>query len=515
MKPLVANLAVVALALGLWTACERSSAPAASAAPPPSAAVAATPAAPGIVPAAVAAAPAATPAAAPATASVGEDWPQFLGPRADGTSLETGLLDRWPAAGPPLAWEKVVGTGYSAPSVRGDRLVVHHRLGNEEIIECLDARTGKGLWRRAAPSHYQDPYGYNNGPRCTPLLTTNLCYTFGAEGRLTCVELATGKVVWERETAKEWEIPEAFFGVGSTPILEGGLLIVMVGGQPNSGVVALDAQTGKTVWESVGEKNWQGQPMLGWPGERTVSWQRSWKQASYATPVAATIHGRRQLFCLMRQGLVSLEPQTGAVNFSHWFQSIANDSVNACNPIVLGDNVLITAAYYRVGSVALRVKPDGKSFEEAWRTPAGLREIDPKTGRPAAPTLEIHWTTPIVHNGFIYAFSGRNEPDVTFRCVEFKTGAVKWERDERWAPHSSKQPPVYGRGSAIMADGKLIALGEGGLLGMFKLNPEKPEEIARWQAPQLHYPCWAAPVLSRQKLYLRSEDRLLCFALGR
>ncbi len=521
MKRFVTNLAAVALALSLWTACERSSPPAATTVTPPVTAVAVVPTAPALVRTAAAAPPAPTPAnvtpPAPATTvtSVGEDWPHFLGPRADGTSTETGLLDRWPAAGPPLAWEKVVGTGYSAPSVRGDQLVVHHRLGNEEIIECLDANTGKGRWRHAYPSRYQDPYGYNNGPRCTPLLTTNLCYTFGAEGRLTCVELASGKVVWQRETAKDWEIPEAFFGVGSTPILEGGLLIVMVGGQPNSGVVALDAQTGKTVWENVGEKNWPGQPMLGWPGERTVAWQRSWKQASYATPVVATIHGQRHLFCLMRQGLVSLDPKTGAVNFSRWFQSVANDSVNACNPIVLGDTVLITAAYYRVGSVALRVKPDGKSFEEAWRTPAGLREIDPQTGRPVAPTLEIHWTTPIVHNGFIYAFSGRNEPDGTFRCVEFKTGAVKWERDERWAPHSSKQPPVYGRGSAILADGKLIVLGEGGLLGMFRLNPEKPEEIARWQAPQLHHPCWAAPVLARKKLYLRSEDRLLCFALGR
>lgn len=454
-------------------------------------------------------------ASAWAATPAGDDWPQFLGPRADGTSLETGLLETWPAAGPPVVWDKPIGTGYSAPSVRGNQLVLHHRQGNEEIIDCLDATTGKGLWRHAYPSHYQDPYGYNNGPRCTPLLTTNRCYTFGAEGRLVCTDLATGKVIWERDTAKSWEIPEAFFGVGSTPILEGNLLIVMVGGQPNSGVVALDAATGRTVWENVGEKNWQGQPMLGWPGERTVSWMKWWKQASYATPVAATIHGRRHLFCLMRQGLVSLDPATGTINFSRWFQSVANDSVNACNPVVLGDTVLITAAYYRVGSVALRIKPDGRSFDEVWRTPSGLRDLDPATGRPTPPTLEIHWTTPIVHDGFIYAFSGRNEPDVTFRCVEFNTGKLRWERNERWAPHSSKQPSVYGRGSAIKADGKLIALGEGGLLGMFKLNPDKPEEIARWQAPQLHYPCWAAPILSRKKLYLRSEDRLVCLNLGK
>ena len=112
--------------------------------------------------------------------------------------------------------------------------------------------------------------------------------------------------------------------------------------------------------------------------------------------------------------------------------------------------------------------------------------------------------TPIYHDGFLYAFSGRNEPDASFRCVEFKTGKVMWERDESWPPHSRPTPNVYGRGSCIMADGKLIVLGEGGLLGLFKVNPKTPEEISRWQVPQLSHPCWAAPVLSRKRLYLRS-----------
>jgi hypothetical protein len=66
-----------------------------------------------------------------------------------------------------------------------------------------------------------------------------------------------------------------------------------------------------------------------------------------------------------------------------------------------------------------------------------------------------------------------------------------------------------------LADGKLIVLGEGGLLGMFKVNSAQPEELARFQVPQLKYPCWAAPVLAQQKLYLRSEDRLVCLNLAK
>lgn len=433
------------------------------------------------------------------TESSGGDWPQFLGPRANGTSSETGLLGSWPTNGPPLVWEKPIGAGYSAPSVRGNLLVLHHRLKDEEIVEAFEATTGSAIWRYAYPSRFVDPYGYNNGPRSTPLLTSNFCYTFGAEGKLLCLELSTGKLVWQRDTGIDWNVPSAFFGVGSTPILEGDLLLVMVGGQPNSGMVAFDAKTGKTVWESVGVKNWQGVPMTGLPGERNVVWQSWEKQASYCTPVAANIHGRRHVLCVMRQGLVSLDPKNGEVNFSFWFRSRLNDSVNAMNPVVLDDLIFLSGAYLKVGSVVLRVKPDGKSVEEVWRSTV----------------LEIHWTTPILHDGYLYAFSGRNEPDARFRCVEFKTGKLMWERDESWTPHSTPTPPVYGRGSAIMADGKLIVLGEGGLLGLFEVNPKKPAEISRFQAPRLHYPCWAAPILSRKKLYLRSEDWLVCYDVAK
>ena len=180
-----------------------------------------------------------------------DDWPQFLGQKANGTSAEKNLIEAFPEGGPPLVWEKDVGTGYGAPSIRGGKLVLHHRLKNEEIVEAFGASDGKPIWRYTYATAFVDPYGYNNGPRCTPLLTSNRCYTFGAQGKLLCLDLVNGKLVWERDTQKDWEVPEAFFGVGSTPILEGDFLIVMVGGQPNSGVVAFDAGTGKTVWESV------------------------------------------------------------------------------------------------------------------------------------------------------------------------------------------------------------------------------------------------------------------------
>jgi outer membrane protein assembly factor BamB len=443
-----------------------------------------------------------------------DDWPRFLGNTADNCSRETGLLDRWPGNGPPQVWDKAIGSGYSAPSILGQKLVLHHRLRDEEIVQCFDAGTGSPLWRYAYPSSFTDPFGYNNGPRCTPLLTSNRCFTFGAEGKLLCLDLSTGNLVWQRDTTKDWSIPEPFFGVGSTPILEGNLLIVMVGGQPNSGVVAFDSGTGKTLWESGGKRNWDGTPAIGWRGEAPYRWTGEEKMASYSSPVAATIHGQRHILCLTRQGLMSLNPTSGEVNFSRWFQSQVNESVNAMCPVVWDDLVLISAAYYRIGSVLLRVKPDGKSFEEVWRSPDSKPERDPD-GRLTAPVLETHFNTPVLYNGYVYAFSGRNEPDASFRCIEFRTGKLMWSRPEAWRPHSMSQPPVYGRGSAILADGKLIALGEGGKLGLFVPNPRQAQEICSWQVPQLHFPCWAGPVLAHKKLYLRSEDRLVCYDLSR
>jgi outer membrane protein assembly factor BamB len=450
-------------------------------------------------------------------ASSGEDWPRFLGPTSDNISTETGLIDRWPTNGPPLLWQKAVGTGYSAPSVRGDQLVLHHRVKAEEVIEAFDALTGKTRWHQAYPSAFIDPYGYNNGPRCTPLLTSNRCFTFGAEGKLVCLDLPTGKIIWQRDTAMDWSVPEAFFGVGSTPLLEDRKLIVMVGGQPNSGVVALDAATGKTLWQNVGKTNWDGVITTGWRTEEPYRWTGVEKLASYASPVAATIHGQRQILCLMRQGLVSVNPTNGAVNFSYWFQSPANDSVNAMCPVVQDDLILISAAYYRIGAALLRVKPDGTSLEQVWRAPAQMPNTQPAVRATPPQPLEVHWNTPVLCHGYLYAFSGRDEPDAQFNCVEFRTGRLMWSRDEKWQkhpPHGS-QFPAYGRGSAILADGKLIALGEGGKLGLFKENPKQAEEICSFQVPQLGYACWTAPVLSRKKLYLRSEDRLLCFDLAK
>ena len=224
-----------------------------------------------------------------------EDWPGFLGPRHNGTSLETKLKPRFPAGGPPLLWELPKGTGYSSPAIVGDRLVFLHRQGANEVVECLHPETGERYWQHAYPTAFEDRYGYNNGPRSSPVIVGARVFTIGAEGKLHCLELASGKVVWKRDLLAEYKVPQDFFGVASTPLAWQDRLIINVGAPGGPTVIALEQTTGKQIWGA--GKEWG---------------------ASYASPIPATIHGQPRVLVLAggesrppTGGLLCLDPRNG------------------------------------------------------------------------------------------------------------------------------------------------------------------------------------------------------------
>lgn len=439
-----------------------------------------------------------------------EDWPWFLGPRHDGTSTETDLNLTWDASGPRVTWKKRVGTGYSAPSIAGDRLVIHHRERDVEKITCLKTNDGRQLWNHEYPSQYVDRYNYNNGPRCSPVLSGNRCFTLGAEGSLRCLNLNDGKLLWQRPLQDDFDIPDWFFGMGCSPILDGNRLFVLVGGQPNSGVVCFDADTGKTLWEAVGKQTWDGR--TGPTQPRPYEWTGDEMVVSYASPVLATIHGQQHLLCLMRQGLVSLDPATGRENFSYWFRPKVHESVNAARPLVIGDRIFLSAAY-RLGSALVQVEPDGKSVKELWRDPRSML---------------AHWSTPIHVDGYIYGFSGRHRNEGELRCIRLSDGKLVWQTAgfegdlRRFARNRATgaivdtetgqevPPPYFGRGSLIRTGDRFVALGEEGTLAIVKVNATEYIEERRCGFPEISYPAWTAPVVSQGRMYLRSEDWLLC-----
>lgn len=128
------------------------------------------------------------------------DWPQFLGPSRDGVYSGTELADSWPAAGPRRVWTKQVGQGFSGPVVAGDRVILFHRVENDEVIEALDARTGRTEWTYEYQTAYRDDFGFDEGPRAVPVVTDGRVYTFGAQGQLHAVDLETGAGIWSVDT---------------------------------------------------------------------------------------------------------------------------------------------------------------------------------------------------------------------------------------------------------------------------------------------------------------------------
>ena len=385
------------------------------------------------------------------------DWPQILGPSRDGVSTETGLLSSWSATGPRLVWRRDVGEGYSGPVVAGPALILFHRVGGDEVVERLEAGTGKGVWRFAYATAYSDQFGKGDGPRATPLIAGDRVWTLGAAGVLTCVGLENGHKLWQRDLLADYGPPANFFGVGTTPLLEDGKLLVNVGAA-GAGVVALDAATGRERWKATA----QG--------------------ASYASPVAATIVGVRHAIFFTRDGVLSLDPASGAVRFTRRWRSRLNASVNAATPLVSGDRLLVTASY-GTGALLLRCKKD--SAEEVWHSDRALSS---------------QYVTPVVRDGFIYGCDGRADAGtVALRCLELETGRERWSKES------------FGCASVLYADGKLILLAENGDLVLAECSPDGYHEWAR--AAVLNGPVRALPALAAGKLFARDNHRLACWEL--
>jgi outer membrane protein assembly factor BamB len=192
----------------------------------------------------------------------GADWPQFLGPTRNGAYAGGDLAEVWPKDGPKKVWEKQVGQGFSGPVVSGDKVILFHRVGDKEIVECLEAKSGKTVWKFDYPTSYRDDFGFDEGPRATPSVSEGRVYTFGAEGALNCVDLATGSNVWTVNAKKELEAPKGFFGFACSPLIEGNAVLLSVGGKNGAGIVAFEKATGKLLWKATDDEASYSSPVL-------------------------------------------------------------------------------------------------------------------------------------------------------------------------------------------------------------------------------------------------------------
>jgi outer membrane protein assembly factor BamB len=386
------------------------------------------------------------------------DWPQYLGPDRNGVYRGPTLAETWGPNGPRVVWQKQVGQGFSGPVVADGRVILFHRIGDREVVESLDARTGAPQWTYGYPTSYRDDFGFDEGPRAVPVVANGVVYTFGAEGQLHAVSLADGKRVWSEDTMKRYGVAKGFFGAAGSPLVEDGKVIANVGGK-GAGVVAFDAKTGKVVWTATDD------------------------EPSYSSGVGATIAGHRYALFVTRSNLLGLDPATGRAQFQRRWRARQNASVNAATPLVIGDLIFVSSEY-GPGAAALRL--DGTNLTELWAS---------------NDVLSNHYSTSVHHNGYLYGFHGRQEYGPSFRAVELRTGKVRWSQDRFMA------------GSVTLAGDRLLIIKESGELILAPASPDAFKSIA--QAKILPETVRAFPALANGLLYVRNEKTLVCLDLRR
>lgn len=381
------------------------------------------------------------------------DWPQILGPSRNGVYTGPALASAWPPSGPKKVWQRLVGAGFAGPVVVGGRLILFHRIGDQEFVESLDTRTGMSQWRFSYPTTYRDDFGFDEGPRAVPVVANGRIYTFGAEGQLNAIDLETGKGLWSVDTMRRFGVRKGFFGAAGSPLVEDGRVIANVGGKDGgkgAGIVAFNADTGAVLWTATDH------------------------DASYSSPVAATFGGKRHVVFFTRNGLIGLDPATGGILFQRPWRSRLAASVNAASPVIVGD-VIFVSATYGTGAAALRVQ--GNQLTEIWSGD----EI-----------MSNHYATSVHFNGFLYGSHGRQEFNPSLRAVDLKTGAIKWSVDQ------------FHAGSIILANDRLLIMRETGELVMAAATPGKYTPLAHAQILPLTVRSY--PALADGFLYARSND---------
>lgn len=387
------------------------------------------------------------------------DWPQILGPNRNGIANAEQIAERWDGGKPKQVWDARIGSGFSGVAVAGGTAVLFHREKGYDKLTAFDAASGEGKWSTSFSSTFQPQIVEDNGPRATPTIDQDAVFAYSAQGGLYCVELKTGEKRWERKTHEDFGANGGYFGAGSSPLVVGKRVFVIVGGdKKQAGVVAFDTDSGETVWTAIND------------------------QASYSAPILATIDGTSHLLCITRLNLVSLDPETGKERFRTPFGQ-RGPTVNGALPVITGTHALLTASY---GIGAQFLELTSKGVDVVW----------------SDEVLSSQYTTPILIDGAVYGIDGRQDGGaVSLKCFD------PVSRKEHW----SKSGLSYA--TLIAADGKLLVMQTDGTLKIVRMTKSHYEELA--SAALLSGTTRALPALSNGRLYVRNERTLACFDVAR
>jgi len=382
-----------------------------------------------------------------------DDWPRWHGPTGTGVSTEKG----WKANLEKVAWQAKLGVGFSTVSVADGKLFTMghdgQKRGGKETVWCLDAATGKEIWTDSYEAAIVD-YLHEGGPCATPTVDGKTVYTISKDGRLNAYVAKTGEILWTRNMMKAAGMkrpPE--WGFAGSPYVLDELLIIEA-----AHTFALDKKTGKEVWRS-----------------------QKYRHA-YGSPIAFSHGGKTLIATLKTDGLVVLDAKDGStVVFEKWETSYRT---NSTTPIVRDDKIFISTGYRR-GCALFQLK--GGSLKKLYENKK----------------MSNHMNNSILVGDYLYGFDGNVHMagPKELVCIRFSTG------EEQWRNKSNLQV-----GSLIVADNRIIALGQKGELAIAPVSPKGFSATAREQV--IGGRCWTSPVLANGRLYLRNaKGNLVCLDL--
>jgi hypothetical protein len=386
--------------------------------------------------------------------SATEDWPQLRGQRGDGVSAATGLLASWQGGRPRELWRHPMGEGFSSVTVNGDHLYTMgvDRMGvdgDREAVFCLRVADGELVWKTPIGPKFEEEFG--NGPRSTPAVDGERVYALAATGRLAALRRSDGAKVWEHDLVAEMGSRVPARGYAPSPILDGDLLLLEVGGGEGKSVVAFDAATGSTKWTALDAP------------------------AGYSTPIAVTIDGVEQYVFAHTGGDIVALRRDGSV---HWRFDWPHGPI--AMPVFVPPNRIFVSTGHDVGAVLLEVsQADGKATaREVW----------------ASREMKSTFSTTVYHQGHLYGFD-----NATFKALDAATGKTRWAQRG------------FGKGAQVLADGLLIVLSDQGVLALVEATPEAYRELGRMQA--MTGKSWTTPAIAGGRLFLRDQDEIVAYDL--
>jgi outer membrane protein assembly factor BamB len=397
------------------------------------------------------------------TALHATDFAQWRGALRDGHSPETGLLQEWPKGGPKLLWQvKEIGAGYSTPSVVGDRIYLLGSDASEESVHALNVRDGSKVWsaKLGKVGHPEQKPSYP-GARTTPTVDGKFLFALGSDGDLVCLETANGKEVWRKHLRTDFGGNYGEWAYSESPLVDGDKLIVTPGGT-NATVVALNKKTGDVIWKcAVAEGS----------------------AAGYSSVIISEFSGVRQYVQFLASGLMGIEPGSGKLLWRHEKSGKGSPAV-IITPLV-SEGLIYSGAFRATTTLVKPALKDGAfAVEEIYsnaKLPVGLGGV-------------------VKVGDYFYGSGGS-----TMMCVEFKTGAVKWEERS------------IGPGSLLVADQRIYVHADNGDVAMFEPSGEGYREKGRFTPPGLPSranpmeKAWTYPVIANSKLYIRDKESLWCY----